>query len=469
MELRGKHVLVMGLGLHGGGLGVTRWLVRQGADVTVTDLKKAEDLAPTLDAIQADPETGSGIEFVLGEHRESDFTSSDLIVRNPGVPRESRFLQLAREHGVPIRMEMGLFFEQLPRGGEQVIGITGTKGKTTTTMMVGAILKRADAKTVVAGNLRISALEMLDQIQGDTTVVLELSSFQLEEFDELGISPRIAAITNISPDHLNRYAGMDEYAAAKANIFSHQGISDYTILNFDSPILTHLRPRVHSKVVWFSRTRPLNDGALVQDGKIVWKHENQDRAIIPLADLRARGAHNVENALAATAVAGVWGAPGERIADALREFRGVADRMEIVRELDGITYINDTTATAPAATVAALQALDDDGRPIILIAGGSDKGLDYTEMARAIAARQPKVILVQDSATPRIEQSLAAAGAGKLVRGKHDRFEDAVQQAYDEAKPGDIVLLSPGAASFGMFANEFKRGDKFREIVMRFK
>src|SRR5512135_3055330 len=200
MELRGKHVLVMGLGLHGGGLGVTRWLLRQGARVTVTDLKKQEELAPTLEALKGKP-----VELVLGEHRESDFASADLIVRNPGVPRESRYLTNAKEKGIPIRMEMGLFFERLPRGVEQVVGITGTKGKTTTTLMVGAILQQANPKTIVAGNLRVSALELLDRIDAETPVVLELSSFQLEEFDELPYSPHIAAITNIYPDHLNRY------------------------------------------------------------------------------------------------------------------------------------------------------------------------------------------------------------------------------------------------------------------------
>lgn len=469
MELRGKHVLVMGLGLHGGGLGVTRWLVKQGAFVTVTDLKKPEDLAASIDALGRDPGEKAGIEFVLGEHREADFISSDLIVRNPGVPRESRYLALARNHGVPIRMEMGLFFEQLPRGGKQVIGITGTKGKTTTTTMVGDILKKAQIKTVVAGNLRVSALELLDQIEPDTTVVLELSSFQLEEFDVLGLSPRIAAITNISPDHLNRYTGMDEYAAAKANIFTHQGESEYCVLNYDNPFLTLLRPRVPSQVVWFSRTRTLDDGAFVEREAIMWKRERREQVILPVTDLGVPGNHNVENALAATAVAGVAGVSAEKIGACLHEFKGVADRMEVVRELNGVTYINDTTATAPAATIAALEALESRGQRVLLIAGGSDKGLDYAEMARAIARSRPKVILVQDSATAKIREALRSAGVDELIAGSYGRFDDAVQRAHDEAREGEIVLLSPGAASFGMFANEFKRGERFREIVMRFK
>ena len=237
IDLKDKRVLVMGLGLHGGGLGVTRWLLKQGARVTVTDLRTAEDLKPTLEQLQ-----DVQVEFVLGEHRETDFENADLIVRNPGVPRELRYLEIAREQGIPIRMELGLFTELLPRGMEQVIGITGTKGKTTTTLMTGAILKRANPKTVVAGNLRVSALELLDEIDAETPVVLEMSSFQLEEFQELKTSPHIAALTNVYADHLNRYRDIDEYTWAKAQIFLHQAPRDVVILNFDNGICTRLRP-----------------------------------------------------------------------------------------------------------------------------------------------------------------------------------------------------------------------------------
>src|SRR5581483_11393570 len=265
MELKNKRVLVMGLGLHGGGLGVTRWLLKQGAQVTVTDLKTEKELQSTLDALGNVP-----VEFVLGEHRERDFENADLIVRNPGVPRESRYLQMARARGIPIRMELGLFFEQLPRGEAHVVGITGTKGKTTPTLMTGAILKRANPKTVVAGNLRVSALELLDQIEADTPVVLEMSSFQLEEFQELKRSPHLAAVTNVYPDHLNRYRDLDEYAWAKAQIFLHQTPRDVLILNFDNPICTRLRPKAIGQVIWFSRTRALKDGALLERDWLVW-------------------------------------------------------------------------------------------------------------------------------------------------------------------------------------------------------
>ncbi len=460
MDLKGKRVLVMGLGLHGGGLGVTRWLLRQGAQVTVTDLKKPEDLAPTLEALRGEP-----VEFVLGEHRESDFTNSDLVIRNPGVPRESRYLRLAREHGVPIRMELGLFFEQLPRGAAQVVGITGTKGKSTTTLMVGAILAQT-SKTVVAGNLRISALELLPRIDADTWVVLEMSSFQLEEFEELRISPHIAAITNIYPDHLNRYRDMEEYTAAKANIFLFQKPADYCVLNSENPVTAFMGAQVPSRRVWFSNRRAIEGGAFLDDETIVWNYGGVLCNVLPVSEIGVPGAHNIENALAATAVAGAAGARPEAIAQALREFKGAPHRMEVVRELDGVTYVNDTTATAPMAAIAALRSLAGRGGRVVLIAGGSDKGLSYDEMGQVIKETGPSVILLEGSATGKLEAAMQAAGAGDLIIGTYGRFEEAVGRARQEAKRGDVVLLSPGAASFGMFANEFERGDKFRELVM---
>lgn len=458
-DLKNKRVLVMGLGLHGGGLGVTRWLLKQGARVTVTDLKKPDELQATLEQIQ-DPQ----VELVLGEHRASDFENADLIVRNPGVPRESKFLQLAREKNIPIRMELGLFTELVPRGKAQVVGITGTKGKTTTTLMTGAILKRVNPKTVVAGNLRVSALELLEQIDADTPVVLEMSSFQLEEFEELKRSPHLAAITNIYPDHLNRYRDMDEYAWAKAQIFLHQSPRDVVCLNFDNGLCTRLRPKAIGRVIWFSRTRAIKQGARLEHDWLVWNDENGSQKLLPAVDLIA-GAHNVENALAAIALTKAWGASNEVIAETLREFRGAPHRLELVRQVDGVQYINDTTATAPNATIAALNTLAPRGGTIFLIAGGFDKGLTYADMARTIAEKNVRVILLEGSATEKIERALHEKNAQAQILFRARDLQQAVEQGKAEARAGDVVLLSPGAASFGMFANEFERGDKFREIV----
>lgn len=461
IDLRGKRVVVMGLGLHGGGLGVTRWLLKQGARVTVTDLKNSADLKSSLEQLGDAP-----VEFVLGEHRESDFVNADLIIRNPGVPRESRYLEIAREHGVPVRMELGLFTELLPRGMEQVVGITGTKGKTTTTLMTGAILKRANSKTVVAGNLRVSALELIDSIDAETPVVLEMSSFQLEEFQELKRSPHIAALTNVYPDHLNRYLDMDEYAWAKAQIFLHQQPRDTVVLNFDNGVCTRLRPKAIGKVVWFSRTRAIKQGARRDRDWLVWTDEAGSHKILSAAEMIA-GEHNVENALAAIAISKAWGADDETVAETLRAFKGVPHRLEVVRELNGVRFINDTTATAPDATIAALNTLAGHGGTIYLIAGGSDKGLPYLELARAVVSAEIRVILLDGTATAKIERALLAAEGTSRIIARVETMQEAVERGRASAQPGDVVLLSPGAASFGMFANEFERGDVFREIVTK--
>ncbi len=461
MDLANKRVLVFGLGVHGGGVGVARWLVKQGARVTVTDLKRAEELQTALDALRGLP-----IEYVLGEHREQDFLNADLIVRNPAVPRESRWLTLAREHNIPVEMEISLFVERLPRGAAQVIGITGTKGKTTTTLMTGAILQRANPKTVIAGNLRVSALELLDQIDADTPVVLELSSWQLEAFPPHKISPHLAAITNIFPDHLNRYRDLEDYAQAKCIIFRHQQPGDYIVLNLDNRILTRL-PRALGRVVWTSVTRPLREGAYREGEWLVWRWEGATQKIVRVNDLRVTGQHNLANALTAMALASLWGATPEQIARALVEFRGVEHRQEVVRELDGVRYINDTTATAPAATIAAIETFAPTARGVVLIAGGADKSLDFSDLARVLVQRVRAIILLEGSATDKLARALEHAGGSALVVGRFDDFERAIKKSREIAHDGEIVLLSPACASFGMFANEFERGALFKEIVNR--
>ena len=471
MDLKDKRVLVFGLGIHGGGLGVARWLVKQGARVTVTDLKRAEELQPSLDALQGLP-----IEYVLGEHREQDFAKTGLVVRNPAVPRESPWLKIARENGVPIEMEMGLFVERLPRHAAQVIGITGTKGKTTTTLMVGEIIKRVNPKAVVAGNLRVSALELLDKIDADTPVILELSSWQLEGLLPHETSPHIAAITNISPDHLNRYRDMDDYAEAKAIVFRFQQPGDFLVLSFDNKVLTRLSPRAFGKVVWTSTQRVLTEGAYRGGDTLVWRQGGTRHKIMKVSDLRVSGEHNIANALTAIALAATWmqdpvnsvgGLNPEVIAKALADWPGVEHRQEVVREVGGVRYVNDTTATAPAAAIAAIEAFAPGAQNIVLIAGGADKALEFGEMARVIAKRVKQLILLEGTATDKLASAVQAAGAASMIAGRFDSLSAAVQRAQKVARSGDVVLLSPGCASFGMFANEFERGDKFREIVNR--
>ncbi len=467
MELNGKRALVMGLGLHDGGQGVTRFLVEQGADVTVTDLRTEEVLRPTLEKLADLP-----VKYVLGEHREEDFRQAELVVKNPAVPRGSRYLEIAREAGASIEMELTLFFKLCP--SLHILGITGTRGKTTTTLLLGAMLKEWQPDTVIAGNLRVSALAKLAEIRPHTLVVLELSSWQLEGLGEQKLSPPFAAVTNMSPDHLNRYRDMEDYANAKRNIYRWQDKDGVVVLNADDPIVNQFAEDAPGRVLWFS-SEPLaagESGAYLQAGKFIWRGPESAEAeeVVALtSDLKIPGQHNLQNALAAIALAEVVGCPLEAIRAGLENFKGVPDRLELVREVDGISFYNDTTATSPAGVIAALEALRHEGNEIILIAGGADKQLEFDGMAQAIADPLNKVahvVLLDGTATPRLVAALAAAGVPRSkLAWPFDDFSEAIVTAQALAKKGDLVLLSPGCASFGMFTHEFDRGQQFRETV----
>lgn len=425
LDLRNKRITVMGLGVHGGGLGVTRFLLEQGAHVIVTDLRSAEILQPSLEAL-----AGLPVEFVLGEHRDQDFERVDMVIRNPGVPRESRYLQLARAAGVAIEMEMTLFFRLCPA---PIIGITGTKGKTTTTTLTGAMLREVYPDTVVAGNLRVSALEQLPRITAKTPVVLELSSWQLEGLGEAGLSPEYACVTNLSPDHLDRYGSMADYGLAKQQIFLYQSPDDVVVLPKHDLIVNTWANEAPGRVIWF-------------DGNEGW----------PMGQLQ--GQHNALNIAAAAALAQAYGVPDAAIRTAIEHFAGVEHRMELVREINGVRLINDTAATTPTAAAAALNSMTS---PVILIAGGADKKLAWTPLVEAIqqSAQLKRLIILDGTGSPALSAALGTE------QERYQSFEQAIRAAFAEAEAGDTVLLSPGAASFGMFRNEFHRGEEFRRIV----
>jgi UDP-N-acetylmuramoylalanine--D-glutamate ligase len=486
IDLRGKRALVMGLGVHGGGLGVARFLVGQGAVVTVTDLRSPQALQPSLDALADLP-----IRYVLGEHRDDDFATADLVVRNPGVPRESRFLQLARAAGAQLEMEMTLFFRLCPG---PILGITGTKGKTTTTLLTGAMLRQQFLDTVVAGNLRISALEALPQIGQHTPVVLELSSWQLEGLGEAKLSPPYACVTNISADHLDRYGSMGAYVEAKQQIFQHQDAHGVAVVNGNDATVARLGERCQGTQVWFSDTdiaehKPMTPWyraaavAYWRSDSLIWKHpDGAEEQLCLRSDVQLPGRHNLANIAAAAALARSFGVESHHIRAAIRAFAGVPDRLELVREVGGVRYINDTTATAPEAAIAALRSVQS---PVVLICGGADKNLPFDKLAQAIVGRTKAVVLLSGTATPKLMQALEIVDerrktddegsipgvASSVLRpspfvcGPFADFEQAVIAARALAAPGDTVLLSPGCASFGMFANEFHRGEEFRRIV----
>jgi UDP-N-acetylmuramoylalanine--D-glutamate ligase len=326
--------------------------------------------------------------------------------------------------------------------------------------MLAAMLREARPDTVAAGNLRVSALEALETITAQTPVVLELSSFQLERLGEAGLSPRYSLITNLSADHINWHGSMAAYARAKAQIFAHQGEDGVVVLRGQEAGGRRQEAGDRGRVILYDASPGAETEArITADGRLILG----DEALAQVSDIRLPGAHSRANALAAAALARSFGVGPAQIAAALRGFAGVEHRLELVREIAGVRYVNDTTATNPAAALAALEAIT---TPIVLIAGGADKELEFAELGAAIAKRAKRLVLLEGSATGRLSQAIAAAGGRRQEAGApYSDFAAAIRAARDLAEPGDTVLLSPGCASFGMFRNEFHRGEEFRRIV----
>lgn len=466
-------VTVMGLGrfLQGSGVGATKWLMRHGAQCVITDLKSEEELRDSIDEVmkwfkkyKAEIKTREIYHpvFVMGEHHEEDFINASFVVQNPDVPRESEFLALAKENKVQIISDVAIFYELNPH---PFVAVTGAKGKSTTVSMIGAIMAEIDDRSVVAGNIKVSPLEYLDEIMEEREprpVTLELSSWLLETLDTIDRGPEVAVLTNLYEEHLNRYDSMDHYVEAKGIIFKNQTADQACVLNFDQDRTRELEPKVPSRLFWFSKTELPEGkfGAFARGDELVWRNEDGEEVVMQKSELAQPGNHNLENALAAIAVARLRDVESETIREALSTFEGVADRQELIDEIGGVKYINDTTATAPAAAIAALQRFGQKGN-VVLLAGGADKGLGFDELGNVIRATCKHVVLFEGTATDKL-----AAAIGKDVSTMRvDSMPKAVEAAREIATEGDVVLLSPGCASFGIFKNEFDRGDQFKEEV----
>ncbi len=448
MDLQGKRVLVMGLGLQGSGMAAARYAAQQGALVRVTDMKSAQVLEPSVRAL-----TGLPIEFILGEHREADFRWADIVIRNPGVPRKSPYLLLAQASGARIEMEIGLFFLACPG---RIIGVTGTRGKTTTTSLLYKILRDAGLPTIIGGNVAgVETLSLLPQIKPETQVVLELSSWQLEGLAPHNISPSVAVMTNIYPDHLNTYDGMEDYAEAKANIFRHQSSNDLAIFNYDNVWTRRFGEEAPGKT-WFT--------SLQRKGSFE-RGSNQVEPFVftttPLA-----GWHNLENILLATTTARRLGVADEIIEETVRRFHGVPHRLEEVRVLNNVRFINDSASTTPVAGRVALEAF---AASIVLVAGGNTKHLPLEQWPERIAQRCRDVVLLAGSGTdellPALHDEVKRQNMDDPVRGVFSDLKQALDEAVKLTRPSDVLLFSPGFTSFGMFLNEFDRGDKFVAYV----
>jgi UDP-N-acetylmuramoylalanine--D-glutamate ligase len=448
MELRGKRVLIMGLGLHGSGIASARYAAQQGAQVRVTDLRPAEVLAPSIASLEGLP-----IEYILGQHRDEDFLWAEIVLRVPGVKRNSPYLQLARAHGAQIEQEIALFFGACPG---RIIGVTGTRGKTTVSTLLYELLKATGQPVVLGGNVSgVETLSLLPAITAQTQVVLELSSWQLEALEPHRISPAVAVMTNIYPDHLDTYDGMEDYAAAKANIFRHQQSADLAVFNYDNAWTRRMGMEAPGQT-WFTS---LSRGGSFQRG-------SEDVQPFLFQETPLPGKHNLENILLATTAARLLSVPDATIARVVRAFHGVPHRLEEVAVSKGVRYINDSASTTPVAGEAALRAFSG---PIVLVAGGNTKNLPLADWPATIIQRVRDLILLKGSGTNELLPSLAAAaeaqGRPNPLRGVFDTFPAAMHAAIALTKPGDTLLFSPGFTSFGMFLNEFDRGDTFVAYV----
>ncbi|NUM25176.1 MAG: UDP-N-acetylmuramoyl-L-alanine--D-glutamate ligase [Candidatus Buchananbacteria bacterium] len=460
-----KKITVMGLGLHGGGAAVVKWLANQGACLTVTDLKNKRQLQPSLDALK-----GLKINYVLGRHRELDFVGADLIIQNPGVPRESRYLKIARKKGILIENDASLFFKHCPA---PIIAVTGTRGKSTTTSLIYELLKQTSKKVWLAGLPQKPMLEILDRVHPSDIVVLELSSWQLEILGSFKLSPHVSVVTNIYPDHLNRYGSMAAYIAAKKNIFLWQTSRDSTVLNFDNAETKKLGREVSARRFWFSKkVFKEENGVFVVGQKIYLRRFGKQTFLADVSDVNLVGEHNLENVLAALAVVTMFGVTNRGIKTVLKKFQNLPGRLQMVFRKGGVEYINDTTATTPDGTIAALRALRSKnlvGKRIVLIAGGAGKNIPtikYRQLAKEIKNSCRAVVLFAGEGGEKIGRTLRAE---KFQPVAYDvcTMSEAIGLANSFAKPGDTVALSPASASFGMFINEFDRGDQFVALVKK--
>ena len=446
------HIVVLGLARQG--LAAARWLSAQGAHVTVSDMKAAEQLTAELESLR-----DVNVKFVLGGHPWSLLDECDYVCLSGGVPIDLPIVEEARRRGIALTNDAQLFVE---RCATPIIGITGSAGKTTTTTLTGEILRAAHYETWVGGNIGNPLIGDLDQIVPTQRVVMELSSFQL---DVMTISPQVAGVLNITPNHLDRHKTMDAYTEAKAHILDNQTFDDTAVLGYDNPIARQLSGRTRGYVRFFSREKIIGRGAFLKGDRVIVV-QNREQDVCRLGDIQLRGDHNVQNVLAACALTAALGVEPDAMAQAIREFKGVAHRLELVRDVNGVKYYDASISTAPERLMADLQVYDE---PIVLLAGGRDKHLPWDEAAKMIVERVRELIVFGEMAglvQTAVEAQLAQSDARVLARIHHAAtLEEAVAIAAHVAQTGDAVLLSPGGTSYDAFKDFAERGDKFQELV----
>lgn len=449
MELKDKRVLVVGLGRSG--VASALFLKAHGARVTVSDTKSGDDLRNEIPTL-----LDHGITVETGGHGERTFRGQDLIVVSPGVPVDAPPLVQARSLGEMVIGEIELAAQFLPG---PIVAVTGSNGKTTTTTLTGEILAAAGLPTLVGGNIGTPAISLADRAKPETVIVLEVSSFQLETIQ--AFRPKVAVVLNVTPDHLDRHRTLEAYVNAKARIFENQTGEDFAVLNADDPTCVAMAQRTRAQVFWFSRQKEVKQGAWVREGNILFRdgtgpQEEGQRDIMQVSEIPLKGAHNLENVLAAVCAGVLMGCAPEKIRQAVRDFKAVEHRLEFVATIRGVDYYNDSKATNVDATIKALESFPAN---IHLILGGKDKGSDYSVLNDLLRQRVKRVYTI-GAAAAKIESQI------KDVEVVHaETLENALRKAHAVAQEGDVVLLAPACASFDQFKNYEQRGQVFKEIV----
>jgi UDP-N-acetylmuramoylalanine--D-glutamate ligase len=444
MELKDKRVLVVGLGKSG--VASALFLKAHGARVAVSDTKSGDELHNEIPVL-----LDHGITVETGGHGERTFRGQDLIVVSPGVPVDAAPLVQARSLGEPVIGEIELAAQFLPG---PIVAITGSNGKTTTTTLTGEILTAGGIATLVGGNIGTPAISLAEQAKRETVIVLEVSSFQLETIQTF--RPKIAVVLNVTPDHLDRHRTLELYVAAKQRIFENQRGDDFAVLNQDDPTCRAMAARSRAPVFWFSRQREVKQGAWVRDGNILFRQDELQREIMQVAEIPLKGAHNLENVLAAVCASALMGCAPEKIRQAVRDFKAVEHRLEFVATIGGVDYYNDSKATNVDATIKALESFPSN---LHLILGGKDKGSDYSVLNDLLRQRVKRVYTI-GAAAAKIESQIQGV---ELVHA--ETLENALRKVNAAAQPGDVVLLAPACASFDQFKNYEQRGQVFKGIV----
>ena len=444
MNLNNQRVLVVGLGKSG--VASALFLKARGARVTVSDTKSLDELRGEIPKL-----LDAGVTVETGGHGERTFHGKDLIVVSPGVPVDAPQLAQAREQGIPVIGEIELAARFL-KG--RIVAITGSNGKTTTTALTGEVISMGGWESLVGGNIGTPAISLVEESTNDSLVVLEVSSFQLETIQTF--HPFIAMVLNITPDHLDRHSTFEAYVDAKARIFENQTGGDYAVLNADDPTCVGLATRTKASKIWFSRKREVDSGAFLRNGQIIYR-DGGEREIMPVSEIRLKGAHNLENVLAAVCAGMLTQTEPARIRRAVQEFKAVEHRLEYVATVRGVEFYNDSKATNVDATIKALESFPAN---IHLILGGKDKGSDYTVLKPLLKERARRVYTI-GAAAEKIESHL-----GDIVEVvRTGTLEAAVKRAAASAQSGDVVLLAPACASFDQFENYEHRGRVFKQTV----